>query len=236
MGSNLSCLCDKLEEILEVEEGCKSMGITVAYTVAWLERVDESGKAFLERAIEEALNEIPKQYTLENLKSHPIVRAYRNFFWRLGIDPTKTRPSSEALIRRALRGSFPRINDVVDVGNIASLKTLVCIGMYDIDKAGLPLKLTISKGGERFKPIGSKEEMRLKPGIPILIDSRGVVMHLYPHRDSVETCVSESTRRILVLAAGVPEVPKEQLIMALNIIKDLLNRLGWACCENIVVK
>ncbi|MHA2500876.1 MAG: hypothetical protein ACXAEL_15005, partial [Candidatus Hodarchaeales archaeon] len=50
----------------------------------------------------EVSGEIRAKFTLENLKDDELVRKYRDFFWRLGIDPTKTRPASEALIRRVL--------------------------------------------------------------------------------------------------------------------------------------
>ena len=58
----------------------------------------------------EVLERVKKRWTLDQLKEKPIFRAYRDFFWRIGVDPTKIRPASEALIRRALRGRpIPRI-------------------------------------------------------------------------------------------------------------------------------
>ncbi len=71
----------------------------------------------------------------ESLKDNPIIRALRDFYWSIGIDPTKTRPSSEALVRRLLNSnSIPKINNVIDAGNIASIETLIPIGIYDLDK------------------------------------------------------------------------------------------------------
>ncbi len=61
---------------------------------------------------------------LEGLKDEPIFRTYRDFFWTMGVDPTKVRPAAEALIRRILVGrSMPRINTVVDAYNLASMTT-----------------------------------------------------------------------------------------------------------------
>ena len=52
-----------------------------------------------------------KNYSLDGLKDEENIRAYRDFFWKLGIDPTKIRPAAEALIRRILGGKeIPRIN------------------------------------------------------------------------------------------------------------------------------
>jgi len=66
----------------------------------------------------------------------------------------------------------------------------------------------LSSGGEVFKPIGGREEV-LDKDTPILVDSKGTVLHIYPHRDSIETCVTDTTRRIITIAAGVPGVEKE---------------------------
>ena len=68
----------------------------------------------------EIITEIRERYTLEQVKGEPLFRAYRNFFWSVGIDPTKTRPASEALIRRVLAGKMlPTINTAVDAYNLA---------------------------------------------------------------------------------------------------------------------
>jgi DNA/RNA-binding domain of Phe-tRNA-synthetase-like protein len=76
-----------------------------------------------------------KQWDLDRLKENPTFRAYRDFFWKLGIDPTKIRPASEALIRRILRGnSLPKINTFVDAYNLASISTAIPFGAFDLDK------------------------------------------------------------------------------------------------------
>lgn len=92
---------------------------------------------------------IKDKYKLEILKDEPVIKAYRKFFWQIGIDPTKIRPSSEALLRRVLRGkSIPLINDIVDIGNIVSLETLISIGIYDIDNVEGKLLFRLSSEGE----------------------------------------------------------------------------------------
>ena len=54
---------------------------------------------------------------------------------RVGIDPTKTRPSSEALLRRVRKGDeLPRINSLVDIINWCSLETQLPYGLYDLDQ------------------------------------------------------------------------------------------------------
>ena len=58
-------------------------------------------------------------------------RLYRAFH----VDPTRHRPSSEALWRRLRdRGDFPRLFPAVDLTNLLSLKFQVPYGFYDREK------------------------------------------------------------------------------------------------------
>jgi DNA/RNA-binding domain of Phe-tRNA-synthetase-like protein len=206
--------------IIRVSRECRELGIFVAHT----EVVGVvNGVSSFAGEMEKAEKEVG---VAEALKLDPVVRAYRDFYWRLGIDPTKTRPSGEALRRRVSRGSrLPRINDVVDAGNIVSLKTLVPIGLYDISRMVGEPSIVLSGGGELFHPIGSKPEV-LAPGVPIMRDQRGLVMHLYPHRDSLDTSVTEATSSVLVVAAGVPGVEPQLVLQAVQMVCDLLKRIG----------
>ncbi len=224
--------CPGPEGLVRVEEPARQLGVVVA--VRTVCGPGAAGGGGLEEEIGELLRWAKSTYSLESLREDPVVRAYRKFYWRIGVDPTKTRPSSEALLRRALRDKWPRINPVVDSGNIASARSLVPIGLYDMDRIVPPLRLTVSRGGEEFRPIGGGEE-RLPKGLPILVDAAGKVLHLYPHRDSRDTMIRPETSRILALAAGVPGVGEERLRFALETLARLLARLGWKASPIIIV-
>ncbi len=228
----LSTLCTGLEKVLRVRDDAAKMGIMVAYSASCGRPVSKLDPGALDSEVEELLQYLRQRYSLESLRDDPIVRAYRDFYWRIGIDPTKTRPSSEALVRRALRGRWPRINPVVDAGNIASAKYMVPVGIYDMDSFHPPAEIRLSRGEEVFLPIGGREE-KIKSGVPIMVDSRGVVMHLYPHRDSRYTMIRDTTRRVLIVAAGVPRVPMEQLEATVKEVQRLLVLLGWKSCEKV---
>ena len=234
MDIDVETLCRDLETLLTVSEDARGLGIFVAYTIAWCRDVCEYRDDPLREDVEAMTKLVRSRYSLESLKSDPVVRAYRDFYWRIGIDPTKTRPSSEALVRRALRNQFPRIHPVVDAGNIASAETMVPIGLYDLDRARPPFRIVLSRGGEVFRGIGGKVEV-LEKGIPILIDSQGTVMHIYPHRDSVDTMVRETTQRIFILAAGVPRVPRDLVQRATVRVAELLQKIGWVWCGRVAL-
>ncbi|MCX8185082.1 MAG: phenylalanine--tRNA ligase beta subunit-related protein [Sulfolobales archaeon] len=224
--------CSELENLLNLDRSLSSLGVFVVYTVVWTREVRRVG---FEREIEELVKHVKSRYTLESIKSDPVFRAYRDFFWRIGVDPTKIRPSSEALIRRCLRDFFPKIGVVVDAGNIASAFTGVPIGLYDMSTSSPPYTLTLSRGGEVFNPIGGRSEV-LPGGVPILVDSGGVVMHLYPHRDCVETAIRDSTTEVFVLGAGVPGVEKARVAGAVRKVFEILSSAGWSWCGRVCVK
>ncbi len=153
---------------------------------------------------------------LDEVKNDPIFRAYRDFFWRAGIDPTKTRPAAEALTRRVLRGrSLPRINTLVDALNGVSLQTKIPFAAFDADLVHGPLALRFATAGETILPIGHMERLVLG-GSEIVISDGEKVIALYPHRDSDETKITEKTHGAIILACGVPGVERAYLRKALE--------------------
>ena len=188
-----------------LDDSVRSLGVHIVYGIVSGVTVEKDRVDIREYA-ERLAKKLVAEYSVERLREHPIIRAYRDFYWRLGIDPTKTRPSSEALLRRVLRTrTIPLINNVVDSGNFASLETLVPIGLYDIDRIKGQLRLRLSREGEVFDPIGGSREL-LSEGLPVLADDEKII-HLYPHRDSRHTMIRPSTKNVLVVACGVPNVP-----------------------------
>ena len=201
------------------------LGIVIGVSCFSVEGLAEVDKGEFERLVEAIRGRLAARVgSADALRNDPVARAYRDFYWRIGIDPTKTRPSGEALARRVLLGKgLPQIHPVVDAGNLASAETLVPVGLYDADVLPGDAVLTVSRGGERFLPIGGEEEL-LPPGIPVLL-SEGVVVHVYPHRDSRLTAVRPGTRRVLAIAAGVPGVGGDELLGVLRRIFEYLERL-----------
>ena len=80
----------------------------------------------------------------------------RALYRRFGVDPTKVRPSNEALLRRVKRGDgLPRINSLVDVGNVMSVLLQVPVGLYDLDQVqGSELVIRRGGAGEGYQGIG----------------------------------------------------------------------------------
>jgi DNA/RNA-binding domain of Phe-tRNA-synthetase-like protein len=152
-----------------------------------------------------------KKWDIEALKDNPIFRAYRDFFWKVKVDPTKTRPAAEALLRRVLRGTpLPTINTLVDAYNLASVSTSIPFGTFDLDKMlGEPL-MRESSEGEEFLGIGMDKAVRLNGGEVVIQDDERLIA-VYPYRDADYSKVTTSTRNLLLMTCGVPGIGDEEL-------------------------
>ncbi|MCX8204874.1 MAG: phenylalanine--tRNA ligase beta subunit-related protein [Candidatus Nezhaarchaeota archaeon] len=168
----------------------------------------------LEKLKEDVVREVRGRFSAEELKDQPVVKAYRSFFWKIGVDPTKVRPAGEALIRRTLVGKpAPRVNTLVDAYNLASMKTSVALAAFDLSKIKLPLTLRFSKPGEIFRGIGMDRARELRGGEVVVSDEEKLVA-IYPYRDSDDTKVTMSTRDVALLTCGVPGLREAVLIEA----------------------
>jgi DNA/RNA-binding domain of Phe-tRNA-synthetase-like protein len=125
-----------------------------------------------------------------------LTTAVRTMYKQVGLDPTKTRPSSEALLRRVKRGDeLPRINSLVDVINWCSVESQLPFGLYDLDAVRGPVTLRLGQDGEVYAGI-RKDEVHVG-GRMALADDAGPFGN--PSSDSARTMVTTATTRALVV-------------------------------------
>ena len=185
--------------------------------------MEESG-AELDEFGESVFSEVRQKYTLDSVKDVSAFRAYRDFFWKVGIDPTKVRPASEALVRRILAGkAIPKINNVVDAYNLASVKTEIALAAFDRDRLKGELVMRQARPGEEFLGIGMREPTVLNGKEVVIQDSEKLVA-IYPHRDAETSKVSQSTSNILILACGVPQIDISSLEVAKKVAASYIIR------------
>jgi len=174
----------------------------------------------LEKFKNETMKQVREKYDLESLKNLSTFRAYRDFFWRAGIDPTKIRPAAEALIRRILGGgTIPHINTLVDTYNIASIKTEIALATFDADKLKGSLLMRFAEKDEEFLGIGMEKPMLLQGGEIVVSDDEKLVA-IYPHRDADSTKITEKTRNVMLLVCGVPGIEEKTLQDAMRVTLD----------------
>jgi DNA/RNA-binding domain of Phe-tRNA-synthetase-like protein len=157
-----------------------------------------------------------QEFTVESLAESEPVRAVRAMFREWGMDPSKYRPSSEALLRRVVQGKgLYRVSNVVDIGNLGSIETGWPYGCYDRSKINAPVSLRHGAAGERYEGIG-KQIWHLE-GRPVLADPQGPFGS--PISDSTRSMIAEAANEIMIVIYA----PERATDAALN---AAITRLG----------
>ncbi len=167
--------------------------------------------------------------TTDSIKHHPVIAATRDAYKRCGKDPSRYRPSAEALRRRLLRGlDLYQIDTLVDLINLVSLRTGYSIGGFDADKIqGHQLELGIGRPDEAFEGIG--RGMLNIEGLPVYRDSLGGIGT--PTSDNERTKMDMETCRILAIINGYNG--SDGLLEAAEMTQELLRKYARSGSSNV---
>jgi DNA/RNA-binding domain of Phe-tRNA-synthetase-like protein len=148
------------------------------------------------------------------------VQNARTLYRAIGIDPTKTRPSSEALLRRSIKGKgVYRIHPLVDLLNYVSLKYLIPVGLYDVSKIrGISVRIQIGEDGWGFD--GIRKARVNVAGRMCVADTEGPFGS--PTSDSLRTSIDGNVSGALVLLyqsrTNTPQALETTLIFAQSVL------------------
>lgn len=166
-------------------------------------KVEESSKELLQeiddfsKELQNTVQKVPDIPKREEIAAAR--RAYRAF----GKDPSRYRCSAEAMCRRIVQGKgLYHINNVVDCGNLFSIRTGYSLGIYDAEKVGEKIIWRVAPEGTCYKGIG-KDEINVE-FLPVLEDENGPFGN--PTSDSVRTRVTEETTEILAVVFRFSEI------------------------------
>ena len=149
------------------------------------------------------------------LSSHPVIGHVRRMYRKIGWEPTRYRPSSEALARRILQGKgLYRIYNLVDLGNMVSARFHLPMGLYDADKIQGEIWFDVGREGESYQGI-SRQEIHAQ-GKLILRDEIGIFGN--PTADSKRTSLSEQTKNVLAIFFTPPEIDLSYLNQTLDLL------------------
>jgi DNA/RNA-binding domain of Phe-tRNA-synthetase-like protein len=145
--------------------------------------------------------------------------ATRAMYKRCGIDPTKTRPSSEALLRRVRKGDpLPRVNGLVDIINWCSAETQIAYGLYDLARVQPPVTLRLGAPGEGYDGI-RKDRVNVESRLT-LADELGPFGN--PTSDSARTMTTPATTEVLVVLYVPAAMPRANGERALALTRERL--------------
>ncbi|RXJ00628.1 hypothetical protein DS745_11220 [Anaerobacillus alkaliphilus] len=158
-----------------------------------------------------------RQQLYQNVTDIVGIKEGRQLFKMIGTDPSKYRPSSEALLRRVLKGDpVPSIHSAADVNNLFSIKYAIPIGIYDFDKLSLPIEIRVGDENDLYEAINNREtNMKSK-----LLSADKIGPFGSPIVDSKRTMVTPETKNALQIIYFHPELPQESLNSITEEIKD----------------
>ena len=162
-------------------------------------------------------NRARREMRLETLSEHPTAAGLRKLFRAAGCDPTRYRPSSEALLRRLLKGEeLPNIHPLVDLNNCLSASLAVPCCVMAEETLSPPFTFRSGKAGESYESLRGPFNLEEKP---LLADARGPCDA--PITGGQRVKVTPETRRawlVAYLPSGIvePEVVEQRLMELLR--------------------
>lgn len=163
--------------------------------------------ALVDQLIEDCSKDLCEQFTYEAVTSIPKLKETRDGYKKLGKDPSHTRPASEALLRRILKGNgLYRLGDVIDLGNILSLMTLRSVCVVDLDKLSGDIFIRLGKVEDKYEGIG--RGLINVTNLPVYTDDLGAFG--CPTSDTNRSKITETTKRFLCMIICFSDNEKEE--------------------------
>lgn len=158
-------------------------------------RVEDSPVSLIDE-IGHQIRNIRQEISIEAISSRPMIEQTKNAYRLLGKDPSRYRPSAEALTRRIVQGKdLYRVNNIVDVLNLVSILSGYSIGGYDADQISTPVILAKGSENEPYEAIG-RGILNIHH-LPVLRDRHGAFGN--PSSDSLRTMVRPATKNFMMV-------------------------------------
>jgi DNA/RNA-binding domain of Phe-tRNA-synthetase-like protein len=189
----------------------------------------DSGESLWSEAFEPLCRELYGKYGETTISFIPGIHLARDLYKAIGIDPTRWRPASEALLRRVIKGKpLYRINSLVDTVNFCSLRCLLPFGLFDLDRIeGARVTLRRGGAGESFAGI-RKDEVNVA-GRYTMVDSRGPFGS--PTADSERTSIRPDTVNALALIYAPASLESGVLGKEADFAATMIKRYGGGSPE-----
>lgn len=183
-------------QIVEISEELKSKVRQLQLSCIECDVMFEQKNDELWQEILNKIKELNLELEVARISELPAIAASRKAYKACGKDPARYRLSAEALLRRVLkRKELYQVSNVVDALNLVSISTGFSIGGYDVSKIEGKAVFGIGKKDEVYEGIG-RGALNIEY-MPVFRDEAGAFGT--PTSDSVRTCVSNQTKRFLMI-------------------------------------
>lgn len=211
-------------DISEVAE--RFPGFRVGMLVATNLRITPERPAALERQIAEAEQAIRREIGEETpLGDIPELGIWRETYRQFGVKKTSFRSSVERLVKKARQGGeLPRVNTLVDVYNVISLRYRMPLGADDLDRLVSPVGYRFARPGDSFIPLGdpSGAEDPPLPGEVVYADAIHVLCRRWNWYQDARSAISPETTRALLNVEAIEPASAGRVEEATSELADLL--------------
>lgn len=208
-----------------VDENVTNLGLKIKAVI--LENIDNSDNNNQEYNSwrEEKINDLINKYKDYDIKSDEVIEDFYRLHQEVGVPRRKNLPASENLIRLLVkREGLVSINKAVDIYNILSIESKLCLGAHDISKIGGNVTLKITDGKEKYIPLGSTEKKAVNNGEYSFVDDDNDVICWLDIRQVDKTKVDNSTKNILYFIIGNEKTADSELEKVANEIINITTK------------
>ena len=186
----------------------------------------------------QAIKEAQEQIGDNPPTKHPHIASWRALYRSFGTKAGDYRPSAEALIRRCLKTqSLPHINNAVDLYNVVSVRHVIPMGGFDMDKVDGNIYLRFSPGNETFIPLGPGDPEMTYPGEVVYADESRILTRRWNFRDADSTKITEETSSLVMFLDASPVITVDKVRSAIDELKNLyLKHCGGEYSTHIASK
>lgn len=208
-----------------VNEEVKELGVkVVGFIIEGLDNknINQEYIDYRKKEIEKLL----ETYSNFDVKEDKILEGFNKLHDNAGVKRRKNIPASENLIKLLQKnnGMF-EINKVVDIYNIISMKSKLCLGAHDMDKIDGNVTLKITDGKEKFIPIGGEEKV-LDAGEYSYVDDSNEIICRLEVRQVEKTKIIEDTKNVFYIVQGNEETSEEYL---LEVAQEVIDKTVMCC-------
>jgi len=170
------------------------------------------------------------------LRNHPNINGYRTVMEQSGINPNKYPPSSEAMIKRILKGaSLPNINGLVDLCNAISLENVISLGGHDLADISEDLSVCLTKGNETFLPFGSDVYEPVEANELVFTSGDIVQTRKWVWRQSELGKMTEQTQNVFFQLVGFDGDGLDSFLKAMDAVEEMIKTRFNGHCERMIV-
>lgn len=162
---------------------------------------------------------------IDDIKNDPLIKGFRQLHDAVGAPNRKNLSAPENLYKLlAKTGDIPRINLLVDIYNIISVKYKLALGAHDWDKIEGNVNLRFTTGTEKFIPLGETEPKQIRAGEYSYIDDSNEILCYLDVRQIAKTKVTLDTKNVFIVVQGNANTPFQYIKDAVLELLFLINK------------